>query len=243
MVTTVSTREMVGSADSVKVKVNMMQNKSLGLIEVIGLTAAVEAADAAAKSADVELLGYETTNGGGWLVVKLAGDVSSVEAAVQAGRCAAERVGTVIASHVIARMGDGLEALLGPSAEEAPPTAAEEAAVAAPTDEKAAQATETPPQAVEATAVAAPADEKAAQKTEAALSSENAVPGKALETSKAPGKPPAAAKTASKSKAEKPVKDATAAAKPLKASTSKKAGVDVKRAVSVSVSAEPKKGS
>ena len=43
-----------------------MQQKSLGLIETQGLAAGIEAADAAVKSANVELVGYELTKGGGW---------------------------------------------------------------------------------------------------------------------------------------------------------------------------------
>ena len=40
-----------------------MQQKSLGLIEIQGLAAGIEAADAAVKSANVELVGYELTKG------------------------------------------------------------------------------------------------------------------------------------------------------------------------------------
>ena len=40
--------------------------KSLGLIETQGLAGGIEAADAAVKSANVELIGYELTKGGGW---------------------------------------------------------------------------------------------------------------------------------------------------------------------------------
>ncbi|MCG3055827.1 BMC domain-containing protein, partial [Escherichia coli] len=36
-----------------------MSGKSLGLIETVGMSAAVEAADAAMKSANVSLVGYE----------------------------------------------------------------------------------------------------------------------------------------------------------------------------------------
>ena len=59
-------------------------NKSLGLIETEGLAAGIEAADAAVKSANVELIGYELTKGGGWTTVKIQGDVGAVKAAVDA---------------------------------------------------------------------------------------------------------------------------------------------------------------
>ena len=49
-----------------------MSGKSLGLIETVGMSAAVEAADAAMKSANVSLVGYELTKGGGMVTVKLA---------------------------------------------------------------------------------------------------------------------------------------------------------------------------
>ncbi len=80
-----------------------MVKKAIGLIETIGLVAAVEAADAAVKAANIELLGYELTRGGGMVVVKLLGDVGAVKAAVDAGAGAAGKVGTVWATHVIPR--------------------------------------------------------------------------------------------------------------------------------------------
>ncbi|MDR3560360.1 MAG: BMC domain-containing protein [Negativicutes bacterium] len=80
----------------------MVQN-ALGMIETIGLVAAVEAADAAVKAANIKLIGYELTRGGGMVVVKLLGDVGAVKAAVEAGAAAARQVGTVWATHVIPR--------------------------------------------------------------------------------------------------------------------------------------------
>ncbi|MQL53314.1 BMC domain-containing protein [Desulfofundulus thermobenzoicus] len=76
---------------------------ALGLIETVGLVAAVEAADAMVKAANVEMVGYELTRGGGMVVVKIRGDVGAVKAAVSAGVSAASRVGKVISSHVIPR--------------------------------------------------------------------------------------------------------------------------------------------
>ena len=57
-----------------------MSGKSLGLIETVGMSAAVEAADAAMKSANVSLVGYELTKGGGMVTVKLEGEVGEVYA-------------------------------------------------------------------------------------------------------------------------------------------------------------------
>ncbi|WP_312794792.1 BMC domain-containing protein [Tianweitania sp.] len=80
-----------------------MSQESLGLIETIGLAAAVAAADAAVKSANVTLVGYELSKGDGMAVVKLRGDVGAVQAAISAAAAEAGRVGTVVATRVIAR--------------------------------------------------------------------------------------------------------------------------------------------
>lgn len=78
-------------------------NKALGLIEVIGYVAAIEAADAAEKAADVALIGVEKVTGG-IVTVKLVGDVAAVKAAVDAGALAADSIGTLRAAHVIPRL-------------------------------------------------------------------------------------------------------------------------------------------
>lgn len=89
-----------------------MSGKSTGLIETVGLTVALEAADAAMKSANVELVGYELSKGGGLVTVKLEGDVGAVNAAVAAGVAAAGRVGSVYAWKVIARTAAGIDDLI-----------------------------------------------------------------------------------------------------------------------------------
>lgn len=80
-----------------------MVKNALGLIEVVGLAAGLEAADAAMKAANVQLLGYELTKGGGMVVIKLSGDVGAVKAAVDAAAAGAARVNKVYATHVIPR--------------------------------------------------------------------------------------------------------------------------------------------
>ena len=67
-----------------------MSGQSLGLIETVGMAAAVEAADAAMKSANVSLVGYELTKGGGMVTVKLEGEVGAINAAVAAAITGAE---------------------------------------------------------------------------------------------------------------------------------------------------------
>lgn len=86
-----------------------MPNLSLGTIEVLGLPAAVEAADVALKTADVTLIGYETTDGMGMVAVKIEGQVSAVQSAISAARAAAEKITKVFAVSVIPRPSDQLE--------------------------------------------------------------------------------------------------------------------------------------
>ena len=83
-----------------------MKQYALGLIETVGYTTAVSAADAALKAANVTLVGVERVIGvGGSLgvTIQLSGDVSSVQSAVEAGKSEAERVGRLISAHVIPR--------------------------------------------------------------------------------------------------------------------------------------------
>lgn len=89
-----------------------MVKQALGLIETVGLAAAIAAADAAVKAANVTLVGYELTRGGGLTVVKLFGDVGAVKAAVDAGKVAADKVNKVWATHVIPRPHSDLTGLL-----------------------------------------------------------------------------------------------------------------------------------
>jgi microcompartment protein CcmL/EutN len=72
------------------------------MIEARSFPAMVEAADAMVKAAKVELVGMEKT-GGGYVTAVVRGDVAAVKAAVDAGVRGAEKVGEVIATHVIAR--------------------------------------------------------------------------------------------------------------------------------------------
>ena len=76
--------------------------EALGMIEARGFAAMVEASDAMVKAAKVELVSYEKT-GGGYVTAVVRGDVAAVKAAIDAGVRGAEKVGEVIATHVIAR--------------------------------------------------------------------------------------------------------------------------------------------
>ena len=76
--------------------------EALGMIECKSFPAMVEAADAMVKAAKVELVSYEKT-GGGFVTAVVRGDVAAVKAAVEAGVRGAEKVGEVVAVHVIPR--------------------------------------------------------------------------------------------------------------------------------------------
>lgn len=80
---------------------------AIGLIETKGLIALVEATDAMAKAANVEIV-KRVSIGGGLVTAVVRGDVGSVRAAVEAGAQAASQVGELVGSHVIPRPADGL---------------------------------------------------------------------------------------------------------------------------------------
>lgn len=86
-------------------------NNALGLIETKGLVAAIEAADAMVKAANVTLIGKEHV-GGGLVTVMVRGDVGAVKAATDAGAAAAQRVGELISVHVIPRPHGDVETIL-----------------------------------------------------------------------------------------------------------------------------------
>ena len=85
-----------------------MSTQSIGLIETLGLVAAIEAADTSLKIADVSL-GRLVMAGGGRVTVTLMGDISSVKVSVEVGSCAARRLGQVLSATVIARAGEGID--------------------------------------------------------------------------------------------------------------------------------------
>ena len=87
-------------------------SEALGMVETKGYVAAVEAADALVKSANVSLIGYQKV-GAGLVTVLVRGDVGAVKAAVDAGAAAAAAVGEeVLSKHVIPRPHADVEQLL-----------------------------------------------------------------------------------------------------------------------------------
>ena len=85
---------------------------AFGLIETQGLVSAIAALDAALKSAPIRFAAKEKATGG-LVTIIITGDVSAVEAAVKVGSEAAEKVGRLVASHVIPRLTREVIAMVG----------------------------------------------------------------------------------------------------------------------------------
>ena len=125
--------------------------QALGTVEVIGLTAGIEAADVACKTANVELIGYELAKGGGLVTIKVTGQVAAVSAAMDAAAEAAARIGRVVSKLVIPRPSEQIARLIHnpltrgytPPAEEAPAESGEPAAPAATQETSEAPASDT----------------------------------------------------------------------------------------------------
>ncbi|MCI3029301.1 BMC domain-containing protein [Desemzia sp. C1] len=81
------------------------------MVETKGLVAAIEAADAMVKAANVTLEGYEKI-GSGLVTVVVRGDVGAVKAATDAGAAAAQNVGELVSIHVIPRPHSDVEKIL-----------------------------------------------------------------------------------------------------------------------------------
>ncbi|GAB2498997.1 hypothetical protein GCM10008929_19530 [Alkalibacterium psychrotolerans] len=84
-------------------------NDALGLIEVKGLSSAVNVADTMLKVASVELLGIEKANGFGWMTIKVSGNVGAVKASVDSGTAKAKESDAFVSSIVIPRPAEGIK--------------------------------------------------------------------------------------------------------------------------------------
>ena len=87
-----------------------MAQQAIGMIETKGLSALLEAADAALKAANVTLVGWEKI-GSGYVTAFFRGDVAAVKAATDAGAAAAAQVGQVVTVQVIPRPHESLAGL------------------------------------------------------------------------------------------------------------------------------------
>ena len=94
-----------------KTEVRKMAQEALGMVETRGLTAAIEAADAMVKAAEVVLIGTEKI-GSGLVTVMVRGDVGAVKAATETGGAAAAKLGELVAVHVIPRPHTDVEKIL-----------------------------------------------------------------------------------------------------------------------------------
>ena len=88
-----------------------MAREALGMIETRGLVAAIEAADAMVKAAEVELIGTEKI-GSGLVSVMVRGAVGAVKAATEAGAQAGAKLCVIVATHVIPRPHADVEKIL-----------------------------------------------------------------------------------------------------------------------------------
>ena len=88
-----------------------MAQLALGMVETRGLTAAIEAADAMTKAAEVTLVGTEKI-GSGLVTVMVRGDVGAVKSSVEAGAANAAKLGELVATHVIPRPHTDVEKIL-----------------------------------------------------------------------------------------------------------------------------------
>jgi ethanolamine utilization protein EutM len=88
----------------------MADQEAMGLIETRGYVGAIEAADAAAKAAQVDIVSRQKADAG-LVTIFLTGDVASVRSAVDAGSAAARRVGELVGSLVIPRPAEGVRKL------------------------------------------------------------------------------------------------------------------------------------
>ena len=89
----------------------IMAQEALGMVETRGLVAAIEAADAMLKAANVTLVGTEKI-GSGLVSVMVRGDVGAVKSAVEVGSANASRLGELVATHVIPRPHNDVEKIL-----------------------------------------------------------------------------------------------------------------------------------
>ena len=112
--TTRSAAKTTPAAETVeekKTEVRRMAQEALGMVETRGLTAAIEAADAMVKAAEVVLIGTEKI-GSGLVTVMVRGDVGAVKSAVEAGGANAAKLGELVATHVIPRPHTDVEKIL-----------------------------------------------------------------------------------------------------------------------------------
>jgi microcompartment protein CcmL/EutN len=93
--------------------------RALGLVETRGLVASIEAADAMLKASNVTLIGKEKITAG-LVTIAVVGDVAAVKSSVDAGAAAAQRVGELVAVHIIPKPDDQIAEILPLEKDEKP---------------------------------------------------------------------------------------------------------------------------
>lgn len=86
-------------------------NKSLGIIEVVGMVTAAACVDVMVKSAFIEIESIARV-GSGMLAIIIKGDLASVQYAIEVGKKEAAQHGEIVAFRVIPRPCDGLNVLI-----------------------------------------------------------------------------------------------------------------------------------
>lgn len=91
-----------------------MLNRSIGLLEIVGMVTAAACVDAMVKAAFVEVHNIKRI-GSGMITIVIKGDLASVKEALEIGSEAASRFGEIVSVRCIARPYEGLEVLLDPT--------------------------------------------------------------------------------------------------------------------------------
>ena len=106
-----TTKAIAVAEEKIVTEEKKMAYEALGMVETRGLVAAIEAADAMVKAANVELIGTEKI-GSGLVSVMVRGDVGAVKAATESGSAAASKLGELVAVHVNPRPHADVEKIL-----------------------------------------------------------------------------------------------------------------------------------
>ena len=183
----------------------MNETKALGMIEVYGRVADVEALDAALKAADTHLVSLSKV-GGGLTTIFVEGEVAAVKASVEAGGAAADRVGKLVSTHVIPRPDPSVREMLRRDIQ-IPPSGT------APDGSNGPNGSVVPPEEEEDVPAPAPAV-KAAPVQAAAPAAPIAKPAPAVEAAPVAKPAPAPAPTAEPAPAAKPAPAPAAKAAP-----------------------------
>ena len=82
--------------------------EAIGMVETRSLVAAIEAADAMLKAANVKILDFQVV-GSGLVSITVTGDVAAVMAAVDSGKIRGGEIAEVVSANVIPRPHDEVD--------------------------------------------------------------------------------------------------------------------------------------